>query len=131
MDHNEAAGDKCLRGGAMKRILLFLLLLLLVVPGALAAPDDPEAFADWFVAQGFEGQEYHQWAAVLASLIDGIDRSREVCYPVEDPVYVAIISGVKYHVQEECMALKQASKVLEMDVIEAQERGFELCRKCK
>lgn len=97
---------------------------------AVAAPEDPEGFSDWFVEQNFQGQEYHQWAAVLASLIDGIDRSREAHCPIVEPVYVAIISGVKYHTAESCSALKRASKVLKLDIEEAQERGFEACGRC-
>lgn len=103
---------------------------MLAVP-AEAAPDDPEAFSEWFVQQNFQGQEYHQWAAVLASLIDGIDRSREAHLPIVEPVYVAIITGDKYHSTESCSALKRASRVLELDLTEAQKRGFEACSRCK
>ena len=103
--------------------------MALAVPAA-AAPDTPDAFADWFVQQGFEGQEYHKWAAVLSSLIDGIDRSREAHCPIVEPVYVAILSGAKYHTTKSCSALKNASRVLELDITEAQERGFEACSRC-
>ena len=106
------------------------MLMALAVPAA-AAPDDPEAFSDWFVQQNFQGQEYHQWAAVLSSLVDGIDRSREAHLPIVEPVYVAIISGAKYHTTQSCSALKNASKVLELDITEAQERGFEKCSRCR
>lgn len=98
---------------------------------AAAAPDDPEEFSDWFIAQNFQGQEYHQWAAVLSSLIDGIDRSREAHLPIVEPVYVAILTGVKYHSTESCSYLKRASRVLELDLTEAQERGFEACSRCE
>ena len=103
--------------------------MTLTAPAA-AAPDDPEEFSDWFITQNFQGQEYHQWAAVLASLIDGIDRSREAHLPIVEPVYVAILTGVKYHTTESCSALKRASRVLTLDVEEAQTRGFEACSKC-
>lgn len=98
---------------------------------AAAAPDDPEDFADWFIAQNFQGQEYYQWTAVLQSLTDGIDRSREAHGPIVEPVYVAILTGVKYHTTEDCSALKLASRVLTLDIEEAQERGFEACSKCE
>ena len=98
---------------------------------AMAAPDEPEAFADWFIEQKFEGQEYYQWIAILESLIDGIDRSREAQSPIVEPVYVAILTGTKYHSTENCSALKRASRVLELDLTEAQERGFEACSRCE
>lgn len=104
--------------------------MALSVPAA-AAPDDPEAFADWFVNQNFQGQEYHQWAAVLEALTDGIDRSREAHSPIVEPAYVAILTGDKYHLTKSCPALKRASRVLELDLTEAQERGFEACSRCK
>lgn len=104
--------------------------MTLAVPAA-AAPDDPEAFADWFIQQNFQGQEYYQWAAVLQALTDGIDRSREAHSPIVEPVYVAILTGAKYHTTESCSALKRASKVLKLDIEEAQERGFEACSKCE
>ena len=113
-----------------RRILLPLLVFLLLAIPAAAAPDDPVAFADWFVAQGFEGQAYHQWAAILDALTDGIDRSRELRMTIETPVYVAILTGTVYH-REDCPALKRASRVLELDLAEAQERGFEACERCK
>lgn len=114
----------------MKKLFVFLLLILLAAP-ACAAPDDPEAFAEWFIRQNFEGQEYYEWAAIFNALTDGIDRSREVRDPVKSPVYVAILSGTKYHTKESCSALKNASTVLKMDKAEAMERGFEKCGKCK
>lgn len=89
-----------------------------------------EEFSDWFVQQNFQGQEYHQWVAVLSSLIDGIDRSREAHGPIVEPVYVAILTGTKYHSTESCPALKRASRVLELDLTEAQKRGFEACSRC-
>ena len=110
--------------------MCLLLLALLWVPAA-AAPDDPVAFAEWFVEQDFQGAEYHQWTAVLAALIDGIDRSRETKLPIEQPVYTAILSGTKYHTSEACSALKNASKILMMDIEEAKGRGFEACSRCK
>ena len=110
--------------------MCLLLLALLWVPAA-AAPDDPVAFAEWFVEQDFQGAEYHQWAAVLAALIDGIDRSREAKLPIEQPVYTAILSGTKYHTNEACSALRNASKILTMDIKEAKGRGFEACSRCK
>lgn len=112
----------------MKKILVFLLLIALAVP-AVAAPSDPEAFADWFVAQGFEGREYYQWAAILDALTDGIDRSREAHQEIKTPVFVAILTGTVYHNQD-CTALKNSSRILELDLLEAQERGFEACKKC-
>lgn len=112
----------------MKRLILFLLLIILSVP-AIAAPDDPEAFSDWFIAQGFEGQEYYQWASILNALTDGIDRSRDARIDIETPVYVAILTGTVYH-NEDCASLKKASRVLELDLVEAQERGFEACSRC-
>ena len=119
-----------MRRDSIRYIAAFLLLIMLAAPAA-AAPDDPEAFADWFVQQNFEGQELHVWNAVLASLIDGIDRSREAHLPIVEPVHVAIISGVKYHTTKSCSALKNASKVLTMDIGEAEGRGFEACSRCK
>ena len=98
---------------------------------AAAAPDDPEEFSDWFIAQNFQGQEYYQWTAVLQSLTDGIDRSREAHDPIVEPVYVAILTGDKYHTTENCTALKRASRVLELNITEAQERGFEACSRCE
>ena len=98
---------------------------------AVAAPDDPEVFADWFLQQDFQGQEYSQWAAIFEALTDGIDRSREARSPIVEPVYVAIISGAKYHTTESCSALRNSPKVLELDLTEAQERGFEPCSRCK
>lgn len=112
------------------RILLPLFVILILAVPAVAAPDDPVAFADWFVAQDFEGQAYHQWAAILDALTDGIDRSRELRMTIETPVYVAILTGTVYH-REDCPALKRASRVLELDLTEAQERGFEACERCK
>ena len=103
---------------------------MLAAPAA-AAPDEPEAFADWFVEQGFEGQEYYQWLSVLESLIDGIDRSREARDPIVEPVYVAILTGDKYHSTKSCTALKRASRILELDINEAQERSFQKCERCK
>lgn len=119
-----------MRREIIRKIVVCILLMALAVP-AEAAPDTPEEFSDWFVHQNFQGQEYHQWAAVLSSLIDGIDRSREAHLPIVEPVYVAIISGVKYHTTEDCSALKLASRVLELDLTEAQERGFEACSRCE
>lgn len=113
----------------MKRIIAFLLLIALAAPAA-AAPNDPEAFADWFVQQGFEGQEYYQWEAVLSSLIDGIDRSREAKSPIKNPVFVAIITGKKYHSTSGCSGLNNASNILILDIYEAKERGFEACSQC-
>lgn len=113
-----------------RRILLLLLVVLILAVPAAAAPDDPVAFADWFVDQGFEGQAYHQWAAILDALTDGIDRSREARMPIETPVYVAILTGTVYH-KADCPALKRASRILELDLAEAQERGFEPCERCK
>lgn len=119
-----------MRRDSIRYIAAFLLLIALAAPAA-AAPDDPEAFADWFIEQDFQGQEYYQWTAVLQSLTDGIDRSREAHGPIVEPVHVAIISGVKYHTTKSCSALKNASKVLTMDIGEAEERGFEACSRCK
>lgn len=119
-----------MRRDIIKHIAIFLCLLALAVPAA-AAPDEPEAFADWFIQQGFTGQEYYQWAAVLQSLTDGIDRSREAQSPIVKPVYVAILTGDKYHSTESCSYLKRASRVLDLDLAEAQERGFEACSRCK
>lgn len=113
-----------------RRILLPLFVILILAVPAVAAPDDPVAFADWFVVQGFEGQTYHQWAAILDALTDGIDRSREPRMAIKTPVYVAILTGTVYH-REDCPALKRASRVLELDLAEAQERGFEACERCK
>lgn len=119
-----------IRRDIIKHIAALLLLMVLAVPAA-AAPDDPEAFADWFIAQEFSGQDYYKWAAVLSSLTDGIDRSREAHSPIVEPVYVAILTGEKYHTTEHCSALKNASRVLELDLSEARERGFEACGRCK
>lgn len=113
-----------------RRILLPLFVILILAVPAAAAPNDPVAFADWFVVQGFEGQTYHQWAAILDALTDGIDRSREPRMAIETPVCVAILTGTVYH-REDCPALKRASRVLELDLAEAQERGFEACERCK
>ena len=98
---------------------------------AMAAPDDPEAFADWFVSQQFEGKEYYQWLAILSALTDGIDRSREAKMPIDNPVYVAILTGTKYHIDENCTALKQNSRVLRLDLNDALDRKFNQCKKCK
>ena len=105
------------------------MLFVTIAAPAAAAPSDPEAFADWFVAQDFEGQEYYQWAAILNALTDGIDRSREARTDIKTPVYVAILTGTVYHNQD-CTALKNSSRILELDLLEAQERGFEACSKC-
>lgn len=113
----------------MKKVILIILLLALSAPAA-AAPEEPSAFAEWFVAQGFEGQEYYEWAAIFRALTDGIDRTRTAHGEVVNPVYVAILSGTKYHVTESCSALKNASTVLELDEAEAVERGFEKCGRC-
>lgn len=113
----------------MKRIVALALFLAMAAP-AIAAPDEPSAFAEWFVAQGFEGQEYYKWQAIFSALIDGRDRSREAHMPISTPVFVAITSGTKYHVKESCSALKNASTVLELDLVEATERGFEKCGRC-
>lgn len=120
-----------MRRDIIKHIIIALLLLMVLAVPAAAAPDDPEAFADWFIQQGFQGQEYYQWVAVLESLIDGIDRSREAQSPIVEPVYVAILTGDKYHSTESCSALKRASRVLELDLTEAQKRGFEACSRCE
>ena len=113
----------------MKRIVALALFLAMAAP-AIAAPDEPSAFAEWFIAQGFEGQEYYEWDAIFRALTDGINRSRQAVMEVVNPVYVAILSGTKYHVTESCSALKNASTVLELDLVEAKERGFEKCGRC-
>lgn len=112
----------------MKKATILLLMFMLAAP-ALAAPNTPEEFSDWFVAQEFEGQDYHQWAAILNALTDGIDRSRETRMKIKVPVYVAILTGTVYH-NDSCTSLKKASRVLELDLAEAQERGFEACSRC-
>ena len=119
-----------MRRDSIRHIAALLILLALAVPAA-AAPDDPEEFSDWFAAQNFQGQEYYQWTAVLQSLTDGIDRSREAHGPIVEPVHVAIRTGVKYHTAEDCSALKLASRVLTLDIEEALARGFEACSKCE
>lgn len=48
---------------------------------------------------------------------------------VEDPVYVAIRTGTKYHKQD-CSLLKNSSLVMELDKAEALQRGFEACKIC-
>ena len=106
------------------------MVFLLIATPAVAAPESPEEFADWFIEQGFEGQEYYEWAAVFGALTDGINRSREPIMEIKDPVYVAIRTGTRYH-NENCTALKNASKVLTLDKVEATERGFEACKNCK
>ena len=113
----------------MKRIVAFVIFVALASP-AIAAPDEPEAFADWFVAQDFTEQEHYKWAAIFGALTDGINRSRQAVMEIINPVYVAILSGTKYHVTESCSALKNASTVLELDLVEATERGFEKCGRC-
>ena len=50
--------------------LVLLLLLTLFVP-AIAAPDTPEEFSNWFIQQDFPKNEYYQWAAIFEALIDG------------------------------------------------------------
>lgn len=117
-----------MRRDIIRYIAAFLLLLMLAASAA-AAPDNPETFADWFIEQNFQGQEYYQWAAVLDALTDGIDRSREARMDIKTPVFVAILTGTVYHNQD-CTALKNSSRILELDLLEAQERGFEACRKC-
>ena len=112
----------------MKKLILLFLLCMLASPAA-AAPDDPEAFSDWFVAQESKAQDYHQWAAILNALTDGIDRSREAKQEIKTPVYVAILTGTVYH-NESCSSLSRASRVLELDLLEAQERGFGACSRC-
>lgn len=106
------------------------MVFLLIATPAVAAPESPEEFADWFIEQGFEGQEYYEWAAVFGALTDGINRSREQIMEVKDPVYVAIRIGTKYHKQD-CSSLKNSSLVMELDKTEALERGFEMCKRCK
>ena len=113
----------------MKKATILLLMLMLAAP-ALAAPNTPEEFSDWFIAQEFKGQDYHQWAAILNALTDGIDRSREARQEIKTPVYVAILTGTVYH-NESCPSLSRASRVLELDLAEAQERGFEECKICQ
>lgn len=113
----------------MKRLFLILSLLSLLTSPAVAAPDTPEEFSDWFVAQEFDGQNYHQWAAILNALTDGIDRSREARMEIKTPVSVAILTGTVYH-NKDCASLSKASRVLVLDLAEAQERGFEACSRC-
>ena len=113
----------------MKKWIL-LLLMVFSVSTALAAPETPEAFADWFVEQGFDGRDYYAWKAVFNALTDGIDRSREASMPVEHPVFVAILTGTKYHSDESCPSFGNADRVLTLDVEEAKERGFEACKRC-
>lgn len=105
------------------------MVFLLMATPAVAAPESPEEFADWFIEQGFEGQDYHKWAAVFGALTDGINRSRKPIMEVEDPVYVAIRTGTKYHKQD-CSLLKNSSLVMELDKAEALQRGFEACKIC-
>ena len=105
-----------------------MVFLLLAAPAA-AAPESPDEFADWFIEQGFEGQDYYKWAAVFGALTDGINRSREPVMEIKDPVYVAIRTGTKYHKQD-CSSLKNSSLVLTLDKDEALQRGFEACKKC-
>ena len=111
--------------------LVPLLLFIAIPTNTAAAPNDPEEFSNWFIKQGFQGEEYYQWAAVFEALIDGKDRSREIHYPVVESVYVAIITGDKYHTTEKCYTLLNSSFILEMDISEAQERGFEKCSRCE
>lgn len=113
----------------MKKWILFILMVFVFSP-ALAAPDTPEAFADWFIAQSFEGQDYYAWEAIFNALTDGIDRSREASMPVENPVFVAILTGTKYHSDENCPSLVNADRILTLDSEEAKERGFEACKRC-
>lgn len=117
------------KGSDVIKYIVTLIAFLLAAAPAIAAPETPSEFADWFIEQGFEGQEYYEWVAVLDALVDGIDRSREPAMEVNDPVYVAIRTGTKYHKQG-CSSLKTSTKVLELDRAEALERGFEACSRC-
>lgn len=121
-----------IKGGYGTRILAALLLAVLIAISAQAetVSQQAEAFADWFVAQQFEGHDYYIWKSVFDALTDGIDRSREAKMKIETPVYVAILTGTKYHTTESCSAFKNATRVLEMDEAEAAERGFKECTKC-
>lgn len=113
----------------MRLLSLCLMLLAFAFP-ATAAPSSPEAFSDWFIKQDFEGQEYYQWAAILNALTDGIDRSRDPRLEIQTPVSVAILTGSKFHDSSSCAGLRNASRILTLDLVEAVERGFTPCSEC-
>jgi len=95
-----------------------------------ADEDDKAAeFGYWFLSEEWTAQELHAWAAVFNALMDGRDRYPWARHTVETPVFIAPITGTVYHNQD-CTALKNSSYTLELDLLEAQERGFEACSRC-
>lgn len=92
--------------------------------------DVPGAFAKWFLYEEWSERDLHAWRAVFDALFDGIDRSFFPKIEVVNPVYVANLTGTKYHLSESCSSLNNASCILELDVTEAITRGFDQCKKC-
>ena len=93
--------------------------------------DKPGAFAEWFLGEEWTQKERHAWKAVFNALFDGIDRSTTLKRDILVPVYVAYVSGKKYHSDPSCSHLANAYDVLEMDRLEAAQRGFHKCNTCK
>lgn len=87
------------------------------------------AFGYWFLSEEWTEQELHAWAAVFESLTDNRDRYPWARNPIVNAVYIAPITGTVYH-KEDCTAINNASFILELDLKEAQERGFDACSKC-
>lgn len=92
--------------------------------------DKPGAFAEWFLYEEWSERDLHAWKAVFDALFDGIDRNFFPKIEVVNPVYVANLTGTKYHLSESCSSLNNASSILELDIAEAIERGFEKCGRC-
>lgn len=95
------------------------------------AEDQPSAFGLWWIQQPWTEEEQYAWRAVFKAITDEKDRRPQVRQEINDPVYVALVSGNVYHTDIHCSAFKNAFAVTQMDRTEAEERGFEKCEKCK
>lgn len=93
--------------------------------------DKPGAFGFWFLTNEWSEQELHAWASVFESLLDDKDRSWPGLNSVENPVYVAIVTGDVYHTNYECSSLANAYAIAEFSLDEAIQRNFVQCKKCK
>lgn len=93
--------------------------------------DDKAAeFGYWFLSEEWSEQELHAWAAVFNALQDGRDRYPWARNEIDTPVFISPITGTVYH-NENCTRLKNSHYILKLDMLEAQDRGFEACEICK
>lgn len=96
-----------------------------------ADEDDKAAeFGYWFLSEEWTEQELYAWSSVFNSLLDGRDRYPFARNEINTPVFISPITGTVYH-NENCTRLKNSHYILKLDMLEAQERGFEACEICK